>query len=283
MKALPPIQALQALEAVERLGTVHKAADALSITASAVSHRLRSLEGFLGAEVVAPRGRGLTLTPRGRAVVSDVRPVLEALTRALEPPKETVAGPLRIASPPGFASAWLCPRLEEFRAANREVALTLTVGADDAADIEILFDAPPTPDGAVILAQPEFFPVCAPALANVNGAIRKSDALTGRTLLHLFDERDWSAWADVAGVSLFVADPVGVFFEDANLLLAAAVAGQGVALGDAITCKRYLEDGALVRLFADTSRSERAYALRINRENAAAIAFADWVKGELIA
>lgn len=280
MRALPPLPSLQALEAIDRLGSVHRAAEALSITPSAVSHRLRALEGHLGAPLVAPQGRGLVLTARGRALVGDLRPALAALEAAMAPPAAQASGPLRIAAAPGFASAWLCPRLGAFGAEAQAIDLTIAVGADGTADVEILFsDAPP--QDAALLATPAFFPVAAPALAHEMGGLRRPSALLRAPLLHLYDHRDWIAWARASGAPIDPVAAKGAVFEDANLLLAAAVAGQGLALGDDITCARYLAEGALLRPFSATSTSDRAYYLRVNRETGPALTFAAWLKAEM--
>ena len=45
---IPPIQCLQAFEALARLRSVTQAADELSVTPSAISHRIRQLETQLG-------------------------------------------------------------------------------------------------------------------------------------------------------------------------------------------------------------------------------------------
>lgn len=280
MRSLPPLHSLQALEAIDRLGSVQRAAEALSITPSAVSHRLRALEAHLGAPLVAPEGRGLALTARGRTLVGDIRPALAALGEALAPPAARAAGPLRIAAAPGFASAWLCPRLDAFRAEAAEVDLTIAVGPDPGADVEVLFtDA--EPPAAAALARPAFFPVCAPALAHEMGGLRRPSALLRAPLLHLYDHRDWSAWARASGAPIAPSSAKGAIFEDANLLLAAAVAGQGLALGDDITCARYLAEGALLRPFSAISESDRAYYLRVNRETGPALTFAAWLKAAL--
>ena len=283
MKSLPPLPSLQALDAVARLGSAHAAAEALSVTASAITHRLRALEASLGYRVVAPRGRGLTLTPKAEALVRDLSPALATLGAVFETATQDRAeGPLRVSAPPGFASAWLCPRIGRFQADNRGVSLTLASSGADA-DVEIRFTETGAGE-AVYLARPEFFPICAPALAHAAGGLRRPSDLSDLPLLHLFDRSDWSGWIEAAGApkALTGAAPArDVVFEDANLLLSAALAGQGVALGDAITCARYLEEGALIRPFAPTSRSKRAYFLDLRRETGAARAFADWLRREL--
>ncbi len=45
---LPPLKGIIAFEVVARLGSVNKAADEMNLTASAVSHQLSNLEGFVG-------------------------------------------------------------------------------------------------------------------------------------------------------------------------------------------------------------------------------------------
>lgn len=285
MKSLPPLPSLQALDAVARLGSAHAAAEALSVTASAITHRLRALEASLGYKVVAPRGRGLTLTPKAEALVRDLSPALATLGAVFETAaRDRAEGPLRVSAPPGFASAWLCPRIGRFQADHRGVALTLSSGEADA-DVEIRFSETGA-ETATHLARPEFFPVCAPALAHAAGGLRRLSALSDLSLLHLFDRDDWKEWMEAAGAPkapAFTEPTKDVVFEDANLLLSATLAGQGVALGDTITCARYLAEGALVRPFAQTSQSARAYFLNLRRETGAARAFVDWLRRELSA
>ena len=45
---IPPLSALKAFEAVARLGSLSRAAKELSVTKSAISHQLRTLESTLG-------------------------------------------------------------------------------------------------------------------------------------------------------------------------------------------------------------------------------------------
>src|ERR1700733_14853555 len=81
---IPPLHALQALDAFARLGTVWEAAEDLGITRSAVSHRLGLLESALGFELAARSGKGVALTPRGKRYAEDVRKSLALLAEAHE-------------------------------------------------------------------------------------------------------------------------------------------------------------------------------------------------------
>jgi DNA-binding transcriptional LysR family regulator len=78
------VGALQALRSVAALGTLARAADELGFTASAVSQQIKRLERQVGVPVLAPAGRGVVLTPAGRALVDSAPEVFEALERCAE-------------------------------------------------------------------------------------------------------------------------------------------------------------------------------------------------------
>jgi DNA-binding transcriptional LysR family regulator len=69
--------------------SVTKAARALSVTPSAVSHALSRLRQTIGDELLVPNGSGVEPTPRALELASDVREGLKsfqlALTRAFVP------------------------------------------------------------------------------------------------------------------------------------------------------------------------------------------------------
>lgn len=62
---IPPIQCLQAFEAVARLRSVSGAAEELAVTPSAVSHRIRQLESQLGFRLF---GRDFILSDDGQVL-----------------------------------------------------------------------------------------------------------------------------------------------------------------------------------------------------------------------
>ena len=112
MKRLPPLHCLQALEAVARLGSVVAAADELCVTASAISHRLRQFEVWLGQPLIA-RPQPLTLTPHAVQYAAAARAALAGLA-ALPAPRSEARQRLMVAVPPTFARNILVPRLAAF-------------------------------------------------------------------------------------------------------------------------------------------------------------------------
>ncbi len=77
---LPPLDALFAFEAAARLGSFAAAAEELNLTQSAVSHRVRSLESFLGYQLFDRFPRSLILNELGKAYLPSVQTAFVELT-----------------------------------------------------------------------------------------------------------------------------------------------------------------------------------------------------------
>ncbi|MCG8918120.1 LysR family transcriptional regulator [Actinokineospora sp. PR83] len=89
------VGALRALRSVATLGTLARAADELGFTASAVSQQIKRLEQQVGVPVLAPAGRGVVLTPAGRAIVEATPEVFQALERCAEAGRSVAGGAAR--------------------------------------------------------------------------------------------------------------------------------------------------------------------------------------------
>ncbi|MEM7270046.1 MAG: LysR family transcriptional regulator [Pseudomonadota bacterium] len=276
MSDLPPLAALEALSQLDRRGSLAAAARVLNLTPGAVGHQIRVLEARLGAAMTEPDGRGLRLTQAARAYLDDAGPALDQLRIAARRARGREEGRrLRITAPEGFAASWLCPRLDSFL--RDHGPLKLAINAADEADIEVRF----VPDGEAQddhrLIRPDFFPVAPPQITHGLSAAEAVDRLT---LLHLSDRQDWSDWARSASLEASVAraerEEREIICGDANLLFAAAAAGQGLALGDVITCDAALRSGALARLDGAAAPSGKAYFVSAPKSEEAA-AFSDWL------
>jgi len=106
--------ALRALDAVARLGSISSAADKLSLTRSAVSHRISTLEEQLGFALTERVGRGIRLTFRGEQFAREVQQILERVQLAAAGQHgQQIAGRLCVSCNTGFASAGLCQHINE--------------------------------------------------------------------------------------------------------------------------------------------------------------------------
>src|SRR4029079_1503532 len=80
---IPPTQALRALEAVARTGSLTKAAEAMHVTHGAISHQLKGLEDDLGVRLIERAGRGIRLTDEGERFAGRVRAALTDIAEAV--------------------------------------------------------------------------------------------------------------------------------------------------------------------------------------------------------
>jgi LysR family glycine cleavage system transcriptional activator len=287
---LPPLNALRALEALERLGTAQSVADEMALTRSAVSHMLRRLEAEAGFALTEPDGRGLKLTARGRHFAIEARRALAILKDAASRERPPVTGELAVVCPPGFAALWLADRIGGFNALYPDVRLKVSAArllgdlGDESADVQVAFSDEVAMRGkAELLARVNLFPVCAPSVLSAEPGLRKASDLVRFTLLHLVTEVDWQRWLEAAGAS--GVDPrSGMVFSDMPMVQLAAAAGQGVALGDSLTAQAALEAGNLVRPFGLSIPSRWNYYMRVTGGGPAAHAakaFAQWIRQQL--
>lgn len=272
--SLPPLQSITALETLDRLGSVKATASALNLTQSAVSHKLKTLQVTLGFPVMVANGRGVILTSQARQYVRSIRPALAALQDAHQT-ISTASGPLTISCAPGFAAYWLAPRLSEFRHLFPDIALCLLTQDNASADLSIRFTRQETSKDP--LMRIHFFPVCAPSYAHSLPIPKRAMDLNPNHLLHLHTRKDWNIWLTTQNTTFDTRQ--GVLFDDVQTMLAATAAGQGLSLGDRLTCEDALRSGALIRPYAGEILSDKAYVLETGKggNTASSNAFENWL------
>ncbi|MFC5609019.1 LysR substrate-binding domain-containing protein [Variovorax soli] len=265
---IPPIQALLAFEALARLRSVTLAAEELSVTPSAVSHRIRQLELQLAHKLFA-RG-DFSLTPDGVAYLARVREAMSALQQMPGQTDQPRATRLRVAVTPTFSRALLLPRLALFRHAYPDIELMLQVAIPihnvtaEEADIELRFGTAPFADReSMHLLSDEVCPVCSPDYLREAGPFeddfRTAEAI-GRAHLIRSPLEPWRTWFRACNIDL--PEPAsGNQFNDLGLVLDAAVAGFGVALMRMRLGQGWLDSGRLVRLSHLTAPSPHDYYL----------------------
>jgi DNA-binding transcriptional LysR family regulator len=102
-------------------------------------------------------------------------------------------------------------------------------------------------------------PVCSPALLN-GGVVSRPSQMLSLGLLHDTDATGWAAWFRRMGVPM-PHQPGAPVFEDFNLLRAAALAGQGVALCPLAMIEPDLAAGRLVQLSSVSVLDDHGYHL----------------------
>src|SRR5579862_3392351 len=125
-RSLPPLNACRSFEAAARHASFARAGAELHVTAAAVSHQVKQLEGWLGHKLFHRNHNGLTLTERGRALLPAVREGFAQITKGVEAiSSATIAPHLAISVAPNFALRWLIPRLGAFAQAHPAIRIEL--------------------------------------------------------------------------------------------------------------------------------------------------------------
>ena len=244
---------MPAFEAAARLGSFLAAAEALHLTPSAISHRIKQLEEHLGQPLFERRHRAVVLTAAGRRYLAVVREALLRLDEASAVLRAPSVERLRISAAPALGSKWLVARVAEYQQGRPDLEFTLGTATglgpllNGEADIGLRYGEEEWPGLlAWKLFDERVFPVCSPTLA---ANLQTPTDLDGVRLLR-HPLLSWSRWFAAAGLRR--PEPAsGPTYEDALLMLEAAVAGHGVALIATTLAQPYLDEGRLVRPFAE--------------------------------
>jgi LysR family glycine cleavage system transcriptional activator len=289
---LPSLSTLRVFEAAGRHASFTLAAAELHVTTSAVSRQIRALEDELGLQLFERLPRGLKLTQDGAQYFAQVGDAL----RRLEQASATLRGRgdrhvLRISALASFAGNWLVPRLPDFEARHPGIDIDMeatTRYADfvhEPVDLAIRFGVGPWEGlhSEPLLAL-EFYPVCRPDRVRGRPPLRRAGDLARHTWLEeVHVPQAWPLWLQAAGVADI--EPVRrLRYDHAQLLLDAAMAGQGIALATDVTAERYLRERRLIQPFAVRAASPFTYHLVMrpeDREQPHVRAFRDWIVGEM--
>ncbi len=269
-RRLPPLDLLLSFEAAARHLSFTRAAQERFVTQSAISRQIRALEDELGIALFRRAHRRILLTPAGEELAAACASLLGGLRDTLErlraPRGRRV---LVVTTMPGLASLWLIPRLSRFMRLQPDVDVRIDVTAErrdlaaDGIDVAIRYGSCEGSEGHRLFSE-EVVPVCSPALlASDDGPLREPADLARHTLLRLEAEysaplQDWQPWLTAMGLAELRSRAV-LSFSSYHEVVAAAVHGQGVALGRRPLIDALLEDGSLVTPFTGSVASARAY------------------------
>ncbi|WP_420547048.1 transcriptional regulator GcvA [Curvivirga sp.] len=292
-KRLPPLNTLKAFEASARHLSFTKAADELFVTQAAVSHQIKTLEQSLGVPLFKRMNRALMLTEEGQIFLPAVREALKTIRDAVEKLHEQDStGTLTVSCMPSFAATWMVPRLGRFHAKHPDIDLRISANFEltdfEREDVDVAVrwgDGREYPGlTSVHFMTEDIFPVCSPKLLEEGEhPLRQPSDLYFHTLLHDEMQTDWRMWLKAAGVADYVDASHGMSFNYSDLVLQAAIDGQGVALGRSFLAKDALKRGLLVKPFELTLPGDFAYYFVCPENNfhrAKVQAFHDWLMEE---
>lgn len=269
---LPPLAQLEAFEAAARHLSFTRAADELALTQSAVSRQIAAIEERLGVPLFRRLHRALELTAEGEVLARTVGEVLRHLHH--------VTGQIRsqartrtviVTTTAGLASLWLIPRLARFGEREPTVDVRISTGQAivpldrEGVDLAIRYTGAGSAGAdAPLLFAERAFPVCTPALRDDPARPLRTPAdLRRHVLLHIETGAapwtlEWPLWLGAIGMPDL--QPLrSLRFSQYDQLIAAALAGQGVALGRSPILDGVIAEGRLVVPFTEVIDTEKAY------------------------
>ncbi|SFD97959.1 LysR substrate-binding domain-containing protein [Roseivivax sediminis] len=286
---------LRPFEAAARLESFTRAADELGLTQTAVSRQIGQLEAELGLRLFERRNRAVFLTDEGRRlgrVVGDALAAIRSEVASLRGSRAPGTVVLRCQLCEAFY--WLMPRLSRFHARHPDVQLQLVSAIAPLTQATEPFDVALQTTGRasgaarlLFTAADSIFPVCAPSLlADHPGPLAPASLLELPLLSHRVTPQDWFDWPDwlaTAGLP-HTSRLRKVSFDSYPLVLQAAVAGQGVALGWNRTVAGLIEDGKLraaCNLSVDRPSEISVFRGSRRGSHAAVDSLIAWLKAEL--
>lgn len=298
VRRLPPASWLLTFEAVARAQSFSRAAQVLGTTQPAVSQRMTQLEAFLGLALFRRLARGVVPTAEGLRLLAALGEGLDLIEAALDELRASGRQQrLTVITDFGFAAFWLLPRLGSLRTAAPELdvrVLTTQAQLDprrEPVDLAIAFgSAASWPGCSVEPLFPEIVqPVSGPALWRAHPPPRSLAELAALPLVHLESggsDRwlDWPGWLRAAG-GIGAEPERGLTLDNYILVLQAAIAGQGIALGWRPLTNDLLRSGQLVPALDRTVRTASGYHMVRARGGArpATRLFDAWLRRQLAA
>jgi len=254
VQRLPPLRAIEAFVLVAELSSFTRAARELSITKSAISRRIQSLEADLGLNLFSRSNKAVELTPDGAAYYKLTGPAFDALRAAGAQLERTrKAATLRVALPQSFASSWLMPRITSFYERYPDIDLQLdslgyfSLLENDGVDVLLqVAKEPPSGVHAERLMPMVQFPVCSPGL--LPRPARLDDIARHARLQLDTMPTAWQEWLNLVGRPDLI-DGRTHHYDTMSLALDAAANGLGLAMGADVVCQRDLQKGRLIAPF----------------------------------
>ena len=291
-RRLPSLKGVRAFEAAARLGSFSDAAQELFVTPSAISHQVKSLEGYVVVSLFRRGRRQVSLTIAGERYLASVSHALDEIdlaTRRLL--ASSNAGALNVSIAPAFLTRWLVPRVRDFQQRHPDIELRLSpnsgpidFGWSDI-DMAVYFGDGHWPGVELrFLREVVVVPVCSPTFLEANPGITRPADLCAHTLIDVSTRpTEWDEFLAGFGVTRRKRAK-RLSFTSTSLALGAAMENLGIALADRQLVAREVRYGQLVGALDIALNSHQGYYLAYQKGRRLSDemrAFLDWVMDEI--
>lgn len=289
-RLLPPTHELHAFESAARTGSISNAARELSLTQSAVSRQIKTLEERLGLELFVREKQSIRLTLAGQSYARDIREALRRVsTASLNIRANPLGGTLNLGILPTFGTRWLAARLPRFVARYPGININFFTRPTpfdfnlDSIDAAIHFGKAEWPGAATSpLFSESVLPVGSPSLLAQHEFRAPQDVRKAPLLILLSRPDAWERWLEGQGTQ---PDGIhGMMFDLFEMLIRAARNGLGLALVPTFLVEEELAAGLLVPALPEAVPGNDRYyfAYPSERSNyAPLVAFRDWLLEEV--
>jgi len=295
-RVLPPLNMLRTFEAVARHRSVTRAAMELSVTQSAVSHQVKSLEQWLGQGLLQRNGRNVGLTPAGEYFYPRIALALDQVEQASAGIRQKPSkNAFRLSVFPTFATQWLMPLLGIFcdLYPKTEVQLItsgssfdfdpraydLSIRCYSDAEVQLLHadNRWAEVEMHAFLAEHKTV-VCSPSLRS---SIKTLEDLSSQTLLESRSiPQAWTRWLEHSGLPASQWPTKRLKFDHVHLAVNAAQLGMGLALASPSFVRDSITNRSLLVPFPNLSTEPKNnYWIRPRgrNDNLGVNAFCEWL------
>ncbi len=288
------LKGLQAFEAAYMHRSFAGAAQELSITASAVSHAIQTLEEALGTLLFERVRRGVEPTGEGARLYEVIRRSfgdIDAELRTILDRSSKAQQVVTIQCAPSFAAIWLMPQLPAFLRAHPDIDVRLWAvhQAPDfstgGVDLAVIYGRPTASAGVhvePISPRERYLPVCSPKLVEGWALPLPADDIENFYLIQNdVSLTSWDEWIERFAPGC--GHPVrGLRLDRAFMTLSAAENGLGMCIESTVLVQQYLREGRLVCPFGELAIDATGHYLAVPKakEHLQAVAtVADWIRG----
>jgi DNA-binding transcriptional LysR family regulator len=245
---------------VAESGSLSRAARELKLSQPSVSRVVAALEARLGTTLLLRTTRSISLTEAGTVYLERARYLLAEMEEAEQAVRgvDSLHGVIRLAMPVLYGTRAVIPALASFLARHPDLRVEIIMSdarqnlITDGVDVAIRLGVGPLDDstfGARKLALVERLVVAAPAYLSAHGTPANPAELARHNCIvqhGLFGRESWRFTHNQTVTSVEV--PVKLWINSAPGILAAAVAGMGIALATRVMAGEELRTGQLTQL-----------------------------------
>ncbi|BAU88773.1 LysR family transcriptional regulator [Methylorubrum populi] len=245
---------------VAETGSLSRAGRELMLSQPSVSRIVGALEARLGTTLLLRTTRSISLTEAGSLYLERARSLLAEVEEAEQAARgvDSLQGIIRLALPVLYGSRAVIPALSTFLARHPDLRVEITMSdarqnlITDGVDVAIRLGVGPLADstfGARRLAVVERLVVAAPAYLSAHGTPTNPGELAQYDCIvqhGLFGRESWRFTHNQTVTSVDV--PAKLWINSASGILAAAVAGMGIALATRVMAGEEFRTGQLAQV-----------------------------------